>query len=86
MKDSQRLAQMIKDCKHYLSNHDLASLDQLVQGGEAIEWQPIAKRIFVSLLILENNCSFVDGKFIRSLYADLKHGCDVELFRSVYLS
>lgn len=90
MKDSQRLTQIINDSKRFLSEHNMASLDQMIQGGEAVEWQPIAKRIFVALLILENvQKDPNDAMFIENLYVIPPfsyHGCDVELFRSVYLS
>lgn len=87
MNDSKRLTQMIHNSRRYLSDHNRASLDQLVQGGEAIEWPPIAKRVFVALLILENvhQDNADDLAYISGLYGTLNHECDVELFRQVYL-
>ncbi len=87
MADTGRLKRMIEDSTHFLSKHDRNSLDQLVQDGEALDWQPIAKRIFVALLILEkaHRQSADDVTYISELYATLNHGCDVELFRQVYL-
>lgn len=87
MNDSRRLTQMIHNSRRFLSDHNRASLDQLVQGGEALEWPPIAKRVLVALLVLENahRQSADDVAYISGLYATLDHGCDVDLFRQVYL-